>query len=1185
MRIGDLLTRNPFRPLESVVKITDHDPRKVWAEVDEYIPTETLKHHFREILDVLTETRRGATERVCIWVSGFFGSGKSHFLKVLGYLLEDREIIDPDGHPHSSSELLCRKLGLETFLPILTREFRTKVLYINLLDHDPQNQERPTFSRLILRSLHEHRGLASEFWLAAWEKELQQLGKWEDFQVWVRQTYGRTWREECRLNAEVVLKRALPCLLSDRYRTEEEAAQAVQESKLSRATVTPSEVTAELRRDAEHLEPHKGRLVVMLDEAGLYIGDSKERLTDLNALAEQVVQQGEGKVLLIATAQEALPDLVPRLTTDRQFLEWLRDRFRLRPGIEPTEVQTVVANRLLAKKGEAAAQLQNIYRSCQGALLSNLNIDRQLTERDFVEQYPCPPYAVKLVQDVMGAMRGSVEDARRLSGSNRSLLKLVQAILTGEGGRVPATEREVGWLVSLDLFYDALAPDLSAVRSEQVRIIRDLEQLGEVNGLPVARLAKVLYLLQHLRERFPCTVENLAAALVDRVDADIHMIREAVRQALQHLQQEGWVAEEEGRYRLLTPAEHDLEREVRTNYPGPAGLKEGAVGMLKEMLSPFRYEHGQIRRPLKVALTVDSQTVKEEGDLAVSFFTPLAEETWEDVLSLSIGEPDRLFWIAAEQAELRTVLERTLAIKKTLDQWQTRVLPPEKEEHRHRLEREAQVTGQTRLPQLIQQAFLQGRLFLGGQELTPSGGDLASVLRTHLHTIAAQLYTGFIDDRPDRDEDCAAILDWRAGAALPAAYIRLGLLTTANQINQDAGPLATVKAELTRRQQRGLPTTGKDLLEHFEKKPYGWDPRLLRLLLATLFKAGLLGVRYQNRDLNDAADPQARLVFNNAREFPRAVFTLLPAVDWRSAGELCSVLFGVPGGDTFERTAAVVQEQAKEWAQEAGQLATRCQDNGLPASFAASCTQTARCLGELAGLSDPNARLRRFLELADTLGQQMPPVSRLKGFPFAEYRRVHSLVQAGSDWAADLAGEAAQRWQRLQSGLKAGDLPERWDQIRQDYAFLLGRYRESYGSAHCAFQEAVQRALDQIYHHEAFQYVAEAAEQALSPLKALKCDAGPTPGEETFRCPACQRSFAALALAAVQSTRRQVESALDALLPKLPEETIISPLVLHRTISQESDLDALVDELRCYWRRARCAVDVEIKAQIGGEEA
>jgi hypothetical protein len=1005
------------------------------------------------------------------------------------------------------------------------------------------------------------------------------LGKWDEFQDWVKQTYGRSWEEERRLNAEPVLKRALPSLLPDRYSTEGEATQAIQESKHKFSEINPSALVNELYSEAESLDQRNGRLVVLLDEVGLYIGDSVERLRDLNALAEQVVQKGEGKILLIATAQEALTDLVPRLTSDRQLLEWLRDRFRLRFGLEPTEVQTVVANRLLVKTSDGANQLRRLYQSHQGTLLANLGIDRSWGRDEFVNQYPCPPYAVRLMQDIMGAMRGSIDEARRLSGSERSMLKIVQAILTGEGGITKGAEQEVGWLVSLDLFYDALAPDLTVIRSDQVRVIQDLSRLGEIDGIPIARIAKALFLLQHLSQRLPCTVENLAFALVDRIDVDINRLREAVKQGLQKLQQEGWVAEEDGQYRLLTPAEHEMERDVRANWPSPAELKSRSVKVVQDMLQRFRYEHGQIRRPLKVAIAVDGESVREGDELAVKLFTPLSEETQDDVLGKSIVEPNTLFWKASEQTELKIALERTVAIEKTLEQWRTRPLTPQQEEHRNRLERELQTLQQTKLPQLMQQAFLNGRIFLSGQDSAPSGNDIASVLHSYLRDIATQIYTEFVDDRPDRDEDCAAILAWQPNTALPAIYTRLRLLTATNQIHHDAGLLAIVKAELNRRQRMGLQRTGKDLVEHFEGKPYGWDPRLVRLLVATLFKAGLVGVRYQNRDLTDPTDPQARTIFANAREFQRATFSLLPEVDWRRANDLCSSLFGVPGGDTFEQTATIIKEQASRWSQDAQYLATRCRDNNLPSHFVDACQQIAQLLSDVAQRTDSNARLRRFLELEDTLAQQMPLVRRLREFPFDEYRKVRTFIQAASDWANSISGEAAQRWQRLRTDIAATDLTERWDQLRQDYAFLLSRYRNDYVNAHRDFQDAVQRALETLKQHEAFKHAPDKAERELQQLRNLSCSSDTKPDEDNFRCPGCQRPFAALSLTNVDEVRRRVEEALDALLPTPPIETI-EPLSLHCTVTNESELSALMDELLRYWRRARRPLDVHLEAKL-----
>lgn len=1180
MRVGEVLEKTPFREITTVVRITDHDPGRVWGEMDEYVPTDRVKQHFRDVLDALADTHRGPTERVCVWVSGFFGSGKSHFLKVLGYVLEDRELQDDDGAAHSSCEFLCHKLGLETFVPLLTKQFGTKVLFINLLDHDPQSPERPTISRLIYRRVLEQKGLSTDFWVAEREKDLQKLGKWDEFQDWVQEKYGRRWEEERRLNAEVVLKQALPKLQPTRFRTEEDAAREIRNNKRRFSTVDPSDVVAALHEEAQELHEHNGRIVVLLDEVGLYVGDSVDRLANLNRLAEQVVEHGEGKVLLIATAQEALPELVTRLTTDRHILEWLRDRFRLRCGLVPTEVQTVVAKRLLSKTSEGAGHLEQLYQAHQGALLANLSIDRSWDQGEFVQLYPLPPYSVALMQDIMGTMRGSPEEMRRLSGSERSMLKLAQVVLTGEGGVTQGAEQELGWLATLDLFYDALAPDLVFVRSEQVRVIRELEQLGDASGLPVARVAKALFLLQHVRQRYPCTAENIASALVDRVETDINSLRRAVQQGFEKLLEEGWLVEEDGEYRLLNPTEHDLERDVRANYPRPSELKDGAVKLLRDMLGQLRYEHGRMRRPLRVAIEVDGHTIQEEGELAVELFTPFTEESQNDVLGHSISWPDTLFWKAGTQVEIKPVLERTIAIEKTLEQWRTRSLTPEQDEHRSRLDREAQTARQTKLPQIVQQAFLNGRLFRGGQELSPSGTDVAPLLRTHLREIASRLYTEFVDDRPERDEDCASILSWQPGTVLPEIYGRRGLLTSANQINRDAGLLAIVKAQLTRREQLGLARTGKDLLEHFEKKPYGWDPRLVRVLFATLFKAGVVSVNFQSRDLTDPTDAQARPAFVNKRQFGKATFALLPEVNWRQASQVCSRLFGVHGGDTFERTAAIVRRQASHWSQEAQTLATRCRDNGLPASFGATSAQAAQALSDISRLRDPNARLRRLLEGLDDLDPQMSLVRRLREFAFDEYRMARTFLQTGGDWATSLSGEVAQRWARLQKDLAGADLLDRWDQLREDYGFLLSRYRADYVEQHQEFKAAVREALQRLQAHEAFQEKPDAAEAALQPVRTLACDAADhEPTEDVFRCATCQRSIAALSRTVVTEAARRVEAALDALMPKPPVETI-KPLSIHRTVGEEAELDGMTDELRRYTRRAPRPVEVSIKAEV-----
>ncbi|MBC7234009.1 MAG: hypothetical protein H5T68_12300 [Chloroflexi bacterium] len=247
MLIRDILERDPSREISSVIRVTDADPHRVWVEMEEYVPAEQIPDFFREVLDVLLETRQGTSERLCIWVSGFFGSGKSHFLKALGYLLQDRTLRDPEGKEVSSAALLSKKLRLTNQHQIIVKELCPRVLFLNLLDHDPQAPDRPTIGRLIYRALLQEDGLSTEFWVAAWEQELQKIGKWDSFRDWVQEQFGRTWEEERKLNAAAVLQQALPRFRPELYRSEEDAAQAIASAKPTQSEVTPSDVIAALR--------------------------------------------------------------------------------------------------------------------------------------------------------------------------------------------------------------------------------------------------------------------------------------------------------------------------------------------------------------------------------------------------------------------------------------------------------------------------------------------------------------------------------------------------------------------------------------------------------------------------------------------------------------------------------------------------------------------------------------------------------------------------------------------------------------------------------------------------------------------------------------------------------------------------------------------------------------------------
>ena len=106
MRIQDLFQKSLHRPINGVVKADQKDRETVYQELDEYVVTNELEKHFRAFFDSYTTdlSDPSIANRVGVWISGFFGSGKSHFLKALSYLLANIEAEDEAGNHRHAAE-------------------------------------------------------------------------------------------------------------------------------------------------------------------------------------------------------------------------------------------------------------------------------------------------------------------------------------------------------------------------------------------------------------------------------------------------------------------------------------------------------------------------------------------------------------------------------------------------------------------------------------------------------------------------------------------------------------------------------------------------------------------------------------------------------------------------------------------------------------------------------------------------------------------------------------------------------------------------------------------------------------------------------------------------------------------------------------------------------------------------
>jgi len=105
-KIGDILSRDLSRKIEEIIQVDQADEEAVYSEITEYIATDSIRNQYAELLSAIAEAPSEPHESVGVWISGFFGSGKSSFAKNLGYALENRKIL---GHDFAEFLLNCSK--------------------------------------------------------------------------------------------------------------------------------------------------------------------------------------------------------------------------------------------------------------------------------------------------------------------------------------------------------------------------------------------------------------------------------------------------------------------------------------------------------------------------------------------------------------------------------------------------------------------------------------------------------------------------------------------------------------------------------------------------------------------------------------------------------------------------------------------------------------------------------------------------------------------------------------------------------------------------------------------------------------------------------------------------------------------------------------------------------------------
>jgi len=579
MKIKDVLQRDPGAfPLvnQGQARIVDSHNAKALEELRGELSTFVCEGQYADGVQRIIRSyldSGGRTNQKAAWVSGFFGSGKSHLLKMLCHLWQDTAF--PDG---ATARALVPAMPEE--LRALLRELDTAgrrggglLAAAGSLPSGTTDQVRLTILGILLRAV----GLPEQYPQARFCLWLHAQGFYEKVRKQV-ESAGKVFDKELN-NLYVSGPIAKALLECDKHFASSEA----EARQTLRATYPPMarDITTEeflgTLKDALKLHGRDGRTpctLLILDEVQQYIGDSNDRSVLVTEVAEAVSKQLDSQVMIVGAGQSAL--------TDVTLLHKLLDRFTIRVPLSDAEVEQVTRKVLLHKKPASVADVRKLLdanagevsRHLQGTRIGEVSEDRAV----IVEDYPLLPVRRRFWEHCFRQI-----DAAGTHSQLRSQLRIIYDAIK------KIADKPLGAVVPGDELFEALAPEMVntgvLLREINERIIR----VGKTDGPMAQRVCGLVFLIGKLKREGGADIgvrakkEHLADLLVEDLTADNGKLRSAVETILQKLSKDGVLMQVGDEYRLQTREGSEWDREFR-NRQTKLNSDDGAVQFQRDQL-------------------------------------------------------------------------------------------------------------------------------------------------------------------------------------------------------------------------------------------------------------------------------------------------------------------------------------------------------------------------------------------------------------------------------------------------------------------------------------------------------------------------------------------------------------------------------------------------------------------------
>lgn len=827
MKIQSMFQKDINRDINGVVKVAQDDEKSLHQELSEYIITKELRRHFRTFFDNYTKAIDQPTDKMGVWISGFFGSGKSHFLKMLSYLLSNKEVQEVPAIDYFKDKFDDPMMYAQAVKCV---SIPTESILFNIDIEGPINKDKTAVLRTFAKMFYNHCGFyGDDLKIAKLERFIDRQGKTEEFRQKFEEVNGGPW-VETRDSFAFFEDDVVEVLQSVLGMSEQAARNWFNGEETNELSI------AQLVSDIKEYVDSKGdkfRLLFMVDEVGQYIGDDGDLMINLQSLVEELGAKCMGKVWVMVTSQEAIDSVVKIAGDD---FSKIQGRFNTRLSLSSSSVDEVIKKRVLAKTEEANQLLHMVYDKEQAVLKnlfvfngSVLDIKGFADGGEFAATFPFVPYQFIIIQKVLAEIRKHGNSGKHLSGGERSMLSGFQEAAQ------KVQEKDENALLPFYLFYDTVHTFLeSAIRRVIDRCQNAADNHDGIEPQDVAVL-KLLYLVRYIDD-IKANIDNIATLMVDDIRTDKIALRASVTASLERLQSQNYVSRNGDTYAFLTDEEQDVAVDIKNTVVDSNQITQSiAQTVFGDIYPAKKFKHG--RYDFSYDQYIDETlNGSASGGIRLRVIT-VASDHYKDSDQQLIMESqvnNEAIVVLSGDTPYYDELEQAMKIRKYVKQKNVSQLPETIQDIIRKRQQQARHL-EDRAKGYLEKAIVDAKVVVHGEIMAIKAGSAKDKLDAALSGLVESVYSklNMINHFVESDADILAILNGSADADLS--------LVGSGANNEDALNEISQWLEL---KSVGPTISMGDVQRRYQAIPYGWKEIDIAALIARLIAQQKISIKY-----------------------------------------------------------------------------------------------------------------------------------------------------------------------------------------------------------------------------------------------------------------------------------------------------------------------------------------------------